>query len=244
MKILKWESLPAELQVNEIKKYYNILKAKKISLTFKRLFDVFFSIIALLVLSPVFLVIALFIKIDSPGPIFYRQTRVTQYGKTFRMHKFRTMSQNADKGSQITIKNDNRITRVGKLIRNTRLDELPQLIDVLQGNLTFVGVRPEVPKYVAQYTNEMKATLLLPAGVTNLACIYYKDEAEMLDGFDNVDKIYVEQILPGKMYYNLKGIEQFNFWNDIKIMFMTAFAVLGVKYSKEQIEVAPQVISE
>lgn len=227
MKIIKWEQLPQEMQTEEVRKYYDILKKKKVSLFFKRAFDLVMSVIALIVLSPVYLILAIAIKIDSPGPVFYRQERVTQYGKRFRIHKFRTMVQNADKGSQVTVNNDSRITRVGKVIRDCRLDEIAQLIDVIQGTVTLVGVRPESPKFVAAYTDEMMATLLLPAGVTSLASIYYKDEAKLLDGVEDTDKVYIEKILPGKMYYNLKGIEQFSFWSDIKVMFMTVFAVLG-----------------
>lgn len=230
MRIVEWEQLPQEMQTEEVRKYYDILKRRGISLFFKRAFDIIASLILLVILSPVFLILAIAIKLDSPGPVFYRQERVTQYGKKFYIHKFRTMVQNADKGAQVTVNNDSRITRVGKVIRDCRLDEIAQLIDVIQGTLTLVGVRPEVPKYVDKYTDEMMATLLLPAGVTSLASIYYKDEAKILDGAEDVDKAYVEKILPGKMYYNLKGIEQFSFFGDIKILFMTVFAVLGVKY--------------
>lgn len=230
MKIIKWEQLPQEMQTEKVRKYYDILKKKKISLFLKRAFDLVMSVIALIVLSPVYLILAIAIKIDSPGPVFYRQERVTQYGERFRIHKFRTMVQNADKGSQVTVNNDSRITRVGKVIRDCRLDEIAQLIDVIQGTVTLVGVRPESPKFVDAYTDEMMATLLLPAGVTSLASIYYKDEAKLLDGVEDTDKTYVEKILPGKMYYNLKGIEQFSFLSDIKIMFMTVFAVLGKEY--------------
>lgn len=237
MKIIKWEQLPQEMQTDEVRKYYDILKKKKVSLFLKRVFDFVMSVIALIILSPVYLILAIAIKIDSPGPVFYRQERVTQYGKRFRIHKFRTMVQNADKGSQVTVNNDNRITRVGKVIRDCRLDEIAQLLDVIQGTVTLVGVRPESPKFVAAYTDEMMATLLLPAGVTSLASIYYKDEAKLLDGVEDTDKAYIEKILPGKMYYNLKGIEQFNFWNDIKVMFMTVFAVLGKEYKGDYEEI-------
>lgn len=237
MKIIKWEQLPQEMQTEEVRKYYDILKKKKVSLFFKRAFDLVMSVIALIVLSPVYLILAIAIKVDSPGPVFYRQERVTQYGKRFRIHKFRTMVQNADKGSQVTVNNDSRITRVGKVIRDCRLDEIAQLIDVIQGTVTLVGVRPESPKFVAAYTDEMMATLLLPAGVTSLASIYYKDEAKLLDGVEDTDKVYIEKILPGKMYYNLKGIEQFSFWGDIKVMFMTVFAVLGKEYEGDYEEV-------
>ena len=235
MKLVKWEQLPPEMQTEEVRKYYDILKKKKVSLFFKRAFDLVMSVIALIIISPVYLILAIAIKIDSPGPVFYRQERVTQYGKRFRIHKFRTMVQNADKGSQVTVNNDSRITRVGKVIRNCRLDEIAQLIDVIQGTVTLVGVRPESPKFVAAYTDEMMATLLLPAGVTSLASIYYKDEAKLLDGAENTDKVYIEKILPGKMYYNLKGIEHFSFWNDIKVMFMTVFAVLGKEYKGDYV---------
>lgn len=231
MKIINWEQLPPEMQTEEVRKYYDILKKRTGSLFIKRIFDLIVSVIALILLSPVYLILAIAIKLDSPGPVFYRQERVTQYGKRFRIHKFRTMVQGADKGSQVTVNRDNRITRVGKVIRDCRLDEIAQLLDVIQGSLTLVGVRPESPKYVAEYTDEMMATLLLPAGVTSLASIYYKDEAKLLDGVEDPDKVYIEKILPGKMYYNLKGIAQFSFWGDIKIMFMTVFAVLGKEYS-------------
>lgn len=230
MKIIDWERLPSDMQTEEVRKYYDILSKKKVSLFWKRAFDLVASLVLLVLLSPAFLVLAIAIKFDSPGPVFYRQERVTQYGKRFRIHKFRTMVQGADKGTQVTVNNDSRITRVGKLIRDLRLDEIAQLLDVISGAVTLVGVRPESPRYVAEYTDEMMATLLLPAGVTNLACIYYKDEAKLLDGVDYPDRVYVENILPGKMYYNLKGIEQFGFWSDIKIMFMTVFAVLGKEY--------------
>lgn len=231
MLLKKWEQLPPEMQTDSVRRYYDILKKKRVSLFFKRVFDILASLIMLIVLSPVFLILAIAIKTDSPGKVFYRQERVTQYGRIFRIHKFRTMVQNADKGAQVTVNNDSRITRVGKVIRKCRLDEIAQLIDVIRGNMTFVGTRAEVTKYVECYTPEMRATLLLPAGVTNLASIYYRDEAKLLDGAEDTDTVYVEKILPGKMYYNLKEMEKFSFWSDIKIMFMTVFAVLGKTHS-------------
>ena len=231
--MIKWEKLPPEMQNAEVRKYYDILKKKRISLFFKRCFDIVASLIMLVLLSPVFLILAIAIKIDSRGPVFYRQLRVTKYGKHFRIFKFRSMVKDADKGSLVTVNGDARITKVGQFIRKFRLDEICQLIDVLRGTMTFVGTRPEVPKYVASYTPEMYATLLLPAGVTSLASIYYKDEAKLLDGVEDSDSVYIEKILPKKMYYNIKGIEQFSFWNDIKIMFMTVFAVLGKEYKSE-----------
>ncbi len=233
MLLRKWEDLPTEMQTEEVKKYYYILEKKKAGLFFKRTFDIFASLFLLGILSPVFLVLAIAIKLDSRGPVFYRQVRVTRYNEKFRIFKFRSMVQDADRGSQVTVSGDSRVTRVGKFVRKFRLDEFSQLIDVLRGKMTFVGTRPEVPKYTEQYTDEMMATLLLPAGVTSLASIYYKDEAELLDGADDTDRVYVEKILPEKMKYNLRAIEKFSFFSDIKIMFMTVFAVLGKEYKDE-----------
>lgn len=227
MILKKWEELPKEFQTEEVKKYYNILSKKKGSLFLKRIFDVIVSLIMLIILLPVFIILGIAIKIDSKGPVFFRQERITQYGKTFRIFKFRTMVNNAEKlGTQVTVGNDSRITRVGSFIRNCRLDEISQLLNILTGDMTFVGTRPEVKKYVDHYIKEMMATLLLPAGVTSLASIYYKDEAELLEKSENPDKTYIEDILPEKMKYNLQSIEKFNFIEDIKIMFMTAFAVI------------------
>ncbi len=227
MILKKWDALPENMRNDAVREYYDALRKKGFSLVCKRIFDLFVSMIMLILLSPVFLALAIAIKLDSKGPVFYRQERVTRYGKHFRIHKFRTMVQGADKkGSLVTVSGDARVTRVGKFIRKCRLDEIAQLFDVISGNMTLVGVRPEVPKYVAQYTDEMLATLLLPAGVTNLASISYKDEAELLDGALDVDRVYVEKVLPGKMKYNLEGIKKFGFWSDIGLMFRTVGAVL------------------
>jgi len=236
VKIIPWEQIPSDMQTQEVRKYYDILRGKQTDLFWKRAFDLAVSALALILLSPVYLILAVAIKLDSPGPVFYRQERVTQYGRTFRIHKFRTMVQNADKGSQVTVNNDSRITRMGKILRDCRLDEIAQLLDVLRGDMTLCGVRPESPKYVAAYTKEMMATLLLPAGVTSLASIRYKDEAKLLDGAEDPDRVYIETILPGKMAYNLKGLEQFHFWGDIKILFMTVLAVLGKSHQEEYSE--------
>jgi lipopolysaccharide/colanic/teichoic acid biosynthesis glycosyltransferase len=231
----KWEELPIEMQVEEVGPYYEALKRKQFSLFLKRAFDIVVSFLMLVILSPVFLILALAIKLDSPGPVFFRQVRVTQYGKRFRIFKFRTMVSNAEKiGAQVTTAGDARITRVGKIIRKCRLDEIAQLIDVLRGAMTFVGVRPEVIKYVDCYTPEMLATLLLPAGVTNLTCIFYKDEGRLLADAKDVDGIYIKQVLPSKMKWNLKGIMDFSFWRDIKLMFMTFLAMLGKEYKSEE----------
>ena len=228
MRMISWEKLPQQMQTEAVKPYYEILQKKQVSLIFKRSFDIVVSLIMLLILSPVFLVLAIAIKLDSKGPVFYRQVRVTQYGKGFRIFKFRTMVNNADKiGSQVTVGGDNRITHVGKVIRDCRLDEIGQLLNILGGSMTFVGTRPEVPKYVEKYTPEMWATLLLPAGVTSEASIRYKDEAALLDAAEDVDAIYIQDVLPGKMKYNLRSIQEYSFFKDIKTMFQTVSAVIN-----------------
>ena len=228
MILKKWEELPENLRTDAVRPYYDLLAKRRGSLALKRCFDVLVSAMMLLILAPVFLVLAIAIKLDSPGPVFYRQVRVTQYGKEFRIFKFRSMVSDADKrGSLVTVSGDSRITRVGHFIRNCRLDELCQLIDIFRGTMTFVGTRPEVPKYVAAYTPEMMATLLLPAGVTSEASILYKDEAELLDAASDVDTVYIHDVLPGKMRYNLEELRSFSFLSDIKTMFRTVFAVLG-----------------
>ena len=237
MILKKFDKLPKEMQNDTVKEYYDILRKKNVALAFKRMFDVFVSLIMLVLLSPVFLILAIAIKLDSKGSVFYRQVRVTQYGKQFRIFKFRTMRADADKsGSLVTVKGDARVTRVGRVIRNCRLDEIPQLLNVLGGSMTFVGTRPEVTKYVDKYTPEMLATLLLPAGITSEASIYYKDEAKLLDGADDVDEVYVNTILPQKMKYNLRALRAFSFFGDIGLMFKTVFAVLGKDYSDEEIK--------
>lgn len=227
MRLIRWEDLPENMQTDAVRPYYDSLKTKTGSLLLKRIFDIVVSFLMLLILSPFFLILAIAIKIDSRGPVFYRQVRVTQYGRQFRIFKFRTMVNNADKiGSLVTVGNDARITKVGSFIRACRLDEISQLINVLLGDMTFVGTRPEVPKYVAAYTPEMMATLLLPAGITSIASIRYKDEAELLDKAEDVDKTYIEEVLPGKMQYNLESILKFSFWDDIATCFKTVLAVL------------------
>ena len=219
------------MQCEEVREYYDILAKKKGALGLKRGFDVVVAIIMLIILAIPMLIIGVMIKLDSPGPVFYRQERVTTYGKRFRIHKFRTMVDNADKiGSAVTVGGDARITKVGNRLRNLRIDEIPQLIDVLTGNMSFVGTRPEATKYVKQYTNEMNATLLLPAGITSEASIRYKDEAKLLDAADDVDRVYVEEVLPEKMKYNLQSIREFSFVREIATMFRTVFAVLGKEY--------------
>lgn len=223
----KWSDLPKQMQVKEVKEYYDILQKHRVSLLCKRIFDIVVSAIMLVIISPVLIILAAMIKMDSKGPVFFRQIRVTAYGKKFRIFKFRTMVQNAESlGTQVTTNQDARVTRVGKLLRGCRLDELPQLLNILKGEMTFVGTRPEVPKYVSAYSKEMLATLLLPAGVTSRASIEYKDEEKLLSDAEDADQVYVEQVLPEKMKYNLDAIRRFSFWGDIKTMFATVAAVL------------------
>ena len=227
MMLCKWENLPEFMQTDEVRPYYDALRRKRLSLFFKRVFDVIASAIMLVLFSPLFLILAIAIKIDSPGPVFFRQERVTQYGRHFRIFKFRSMVQNADKkGSLVTVGGDSRITRVGRFIRKYRLDETSQLIDIFRGTMSFVGTRPEVPKYVEKYTSEMLATLLLPAGVTSLASIKFKEEANLIASADDVDSVYVETILPRKMEYNLSYLNSFSFFGDLKLMVDTVLAVV------------------
>ena len=227
----KWEDLPAFMQTPEVRPYWEILDKKRGQLALKRAFDVTAGVILLALLCPPMAVIAVMIKKDSDGPVFYRQERVTAYGRNFRIHKFRTMVSNADKiGTAVTVGNDNRITKVGAKLRGHRLDELPQVIDVIKGDMSFVGTRPEAIKYVEQYKPEYNATLLMPAGITSEASIRYKDEDKLLNAAEDVDRVYVEEVLPGKMKWNLESIKQFSFTADILTMFRTVAAVLGKDY--------------
>ena len=228
MYLRKWNDLPSFMKCNEVRKYYDVLDKKRFQLIVKRVFDIVLALDLLAILALPMLIIAILIKLDSKGPVFYRQERVTMYGKRFRIHKFRTMIQNADKiGSTVTVGGDARITRIGHKLRDLRLDELPQLFDVLSGNMSFVGTRPEATKYVKCYTKEMYATLLLPAGITSEASIRYKDEAKLLDVADDVDKVYVDDVLPAKMKYNLKSLEKFSILSEFGTMIRTIFAVFG-----------------
>ena len=214
-----------------VKKYREEINKRKISLFLKLFLDKILALILLIPLSPIILSIAIWIKLDSEGPVFYRQERITTYGRPFRIFKFRTMVKDADKlGAAVTEHNDPRISRAGDKLRKVRLDELPQLFNVLLGDMSFVGVRPEVAKYVNRYTDEMNATLLLPAGITSPASIEYKDEDEVIEKFKgsgrSIDDIYIEEVLPDKMKYNLEYIKNFSIINDIKIMIQTALAVI------------------
>lgn len=228
MRLKKWDNLPEFMKCDEVKVYYDLLLKKQPQLGLKRVFDVIAATLLLIILAIPMMVVAIMIKLDSPGPVFYRQERVTAYGKKFKIHKFRTMVNHADRiGTEVTIDGDDRITKMGSKLRNLRIDEIPQLFDVLSGEMSFVGTRAEATKYVKCYTNEMYATLLLPAGITSEASIRYKDEAALLNAAEDVDKVYVEEVLPEKMKYNLQSLRTFSFFGDITVMFRTVLAVLG-----------------
>lgn len=223
----EWNELPKYMRTEEVRPYYEYLKKKKLSLITKRTFDAIVASVMLLILSPLLIIISILILKDSKGGIFYRQERVTQYGRKFRIFKFRTMVVDADKvGTQVTVQNDARITKIGEKLRKYRIDEIPQLINIILGDMTFVGTRPESPYYVKYYTKEMFATLLLPAGVTSEASILYKDEAELLEKAEDVDKVYIEKILLEKMRYNLDSIQKFSFCREVGTMIRTVLAVV------------------
>lgn len=225
MFLLPFDRLPASMQCGEVKKYYDILRKKRVSLVLKRLTDIVLSLVLIVLLLLPMAVIAVLIKLTSKGPVFYRQERVTTYNRTFKILKFRTMRVGADQaGALVTSANDSRVTGVGATLRKFRLDELPQVFHVLSGRMSFVGTRPEVVKYVERYTPEMMATLLMPAGITSLASIRFKDEDAMIGDVsdpDEVDRIYVEQILPRKMEYNLAYLSDFGFRRDLYLMLST-----------------------
>ena len=229
--MLKWDELPLEMQLSEVEPYYQLVSQRKGSLVLKRCLDFLLALVLLFLTSPLFIVLSIWIKLDSKGPVIYKQKRVTQYNRHFKIWKFRTMVTDADKkGSLVTSANDNRITKVGNLIRRVRLDELPQLVNVLKGEMSFVGTRPEVPRYTEQYSPEMMATLLLPAGITSLASINYKDEDTIISQMTakgmTVDQAYLERVLPEKMHFNLAYLRDFSFIGDIKIMLQTVVEVL------------------
>lgn len=227
MVLCRWEDLPENMRCQAVRPYYEALAARQGMLLLKFIFDRIIALLLLVLLSPVFLLVAAWIRLDSPGEVFFRQERVTRYGRRFRIYKFRTMVKNAENlGTQVTTQQDMRVTNVGRKIRACRLDEIPQLINILKGEMSFVGTRPEVPRYVAHYTDEMLATLLLPAGVTSQASIHYKDEEKLLTESDNADRTYVEAVLPGKMAYNLREIREFSFVKELGTMVETVVAVL------------------
>lgn len=222
----KWNDLPEYMRTDAVRPYYDRLNKKRFSLAVKRGFDFMAAVCILFFLLPVLVSISLLVALDSKGGVFFRQERVTQYGRKFMILKFRTMDVNAQKiGGQITLSNDKRVTRAGRILRKYRLDELPQLYNILLGDMSFCGTRPEVPRFVRAYTKEMMATLLLPAGITSEASIRYKDESRLLENAKDADNVYVSQVLPGKMKYNLQSIKNFSLLGEIGTMVKTVFAV-------------------
>ena len=241
MLLKNWEELPGNMKNDKVKKYFDILYKKRCALILKRIFDIGVAAFMLVILLPVLVLISVAIKIDSKGPVFFIQTRITQYGKQFRIVKFRTMVNNAEKkGTQVTTWGDNRITRIGRVLRKTRLDELPQLLNIISGDMSFVGTRPEVIKYYTNYTDEMMATLLLPAGVTSEASIEFKDEEILLVNTDNTDEVYINKVLPEKMRYNLRSIENFSLCREFKTMVRTVVAVFR-KNRRQKSHIEPVV---
>lgn len=233
MQLRRWNELPGVMRTREVRKYYNIIKKRQMSLKIKRLFDIVVASIMLMFLAVPMLVIAVCIKLDSRGPVFFRQERVTQYGRIFCIYKFRTMVVDAPKlGASVTVDNDDRITRVGKVLRKIRADEFPQVFNIINGDMTLVGTRPEVPEYVKKYTKEMYATLLLPAGLTSRTSIAYKDEDKILAGAADPDEAYVKEVLPAKMKYNLEALKKFGFVEDCRVLWDTFTSVTGRTGSK------------
>lgn len=191
----------------------------------KRAFDVLASSVGLLVLSPLFLLCMLAVKRSSEGPVFYRAERVGQHGKPFKLFKFRSMVINADQiGPAVTGAGDPRITRVGRFLRSTKLDELPQLLNVLRGEMSFVGPRPESPRYVALYTPEQRRILQVKPGITSLASLTYRHEESILQGGD-VEEIYIKKVMPEKLALDMAYIERANLLTDLGIIFRTLAAL-------------------
>lgn len=204
-----------------------VLQTRRPQLAAKRLMDVLLSAGALLVLWPLFLLVAVAIKADDPGPVFYRQVRVGRGGRPFRIFKFRTMVTDADrKGPAITVGRDSRITRVGAFLRRTKLDELAQLLNVLRGEMSFVGPRPEVPRYVELYTLYQRQVLLVRPGITDYASIAYRNENDMLEGVDDPERLYIEEIMPAKIELNMKYLREISPLADIRLILKTVVAVV------------------
>lgn len=192
----------------------------------KRLFDIFFSTILLVIFSPFFIIISLFICLHDRGPVLYKARRVGRHGKEFRMFKFRTMIVNADKiGTSSTKRSDPRITCIGRFLRKTKLDEFPQFINVLIGNMSIVGPRPDIKKFTDMFTEEEKAILNVKPGITDWASAWNSDEGRILEGVEDPDKAYMELIWPEKKRLQLKYVREHSFWNDIKIIWLTLVAV-------------------
>ena len=232
---MTYQELPENMKNNEIKEYWGLLKTKRFSLALKRIFDIIVSLLILIVLSPFFLLLALAVKLDSKGPVFYRQVRVGRYNQDFKIFKFRTMVQDADRvGPPLTVGDDPRVTRVGHFIRKLRLDEFSQILNVLGGSMSLVGPRPEVRKYVDAYTPEYMATLLIRPGITASSSIAFKDEDKILNSGGDPERIYVEEILPPKMDLNLKYLQNIGLWNDLKVLLQTVGAVFLHRSEEEE----------
>ena len=228
MMLKKWDDLPEEFHNDKVRAYYDILEKKKLSLLGKRIFDLITACILLIFLIIPMLVIAIMIKCTSKGHVIFKQERVTKYGRIFNIYKFRTMyTDKMEKGYQITVKDDPRITPVGKKLRKLRLDELPQIFNVLGGSMSFVGTRPEVMKYVKHYSPEMYASLLMPAGITSVTCIIYKDEDELLKNPEQIEYDYLNGIMQKKMRTNLMYIRKFCVLYDIAVMIRTVKEVFS-----------------
>jgi lipopolysaccharide/colanic/teichoic acid biosynthesis glycosyltransferase len=192
----------------------------------KRTFDLVAASIGLLLLAPLFIMLALWVRLDSPGPVFYRQQRVGRGGMLFRIFKFRTMVVRPSDGRQLTVGRDPRVTRAGHFLRKSKLDELPQLLNVIQGSMSLVGPRPEVPRYVACYPPEVRALVLSVApGITDWASILYKEESEILGRAADPEQAYVEKILPAKLEYYVRYVRERSLWVDLRIIVHTLVAI-------------------
>lgn len=199
-----------------------ILQQKRLQLILKRIFDIVVSFVGLVILSPLFLILAIAIARDSKGPVFFKQTRVGRNGVPFKIYKFRTMVEDAEaRGMQLTVGDDSRITNVGTFLRKTKIDELPQLINVFKGEMSFVGPRPEVPKYVGLYTEDQRQVLMVRPGITDLASIEYRNESELLATADNPEKVYIEEVMPRKIELNKEYIRNMSLVSDMRIILKT-----------------------
>lgn len=223
MSVKQWQKLPAHMQNEAVKPYFDILAKKNITLFFKRFFEIIIAVIILLIISPILIIAGIAVAVTSKGPVFYLQERVGRYGKPFKIIKFRTMVVNADKlGAQITVgERDPRITRVGHILRITRIDEFPQMINILKGDMSLIGTRPEVQRYVDEYTDEMMATLLLRPGATGAASVKFSKENDMLKDKENPEEYYIKTILPEKMALNLDYTKNISIGYDFKIIGQT-----------------------
>lgn len=215
-----WSKLPLEFRTYEVEKYYIILKKKVFYRFVKRLFDLSFSFILIVLLTLPMLIISFIVFVTSKGGSFFCQKRIGRYGKPFKIIKFRTMTINSETKSHVTIKDDPRVTRVGRFLRKTHLDELPQLFNVFVGQMSFVGTRPEVCFYYEKYEKTWFATLLMRPGITSTASLKFRDESKLISDV-GTDDAYSKQILPEKMQYNLEDVSKANIWREIKIMFLT-----------------------